>query len=978
MLKNRIKLAILLTAVVVSTPLVAQKPYFQQDVAYQIHVRLDDQRHLLHATEELTYRNNSPDTLREIYMHLWPNAYLNQKTAYARQEVRNGSTSFHFAKDSTLGFIDSLDFRVGGNQLKWALQEQNPDIARIELDKPLLPGGSLVITTPFRVKLPASYSRMGHVGQQYQITQWYPKPAVYDRDGWQAMPYLDQGEFYSEFGSFDVYITIGKNYVVGATGDLPAGDPELTWLAAREAKSREMMLDKQLKVEEIFPDEFPEGATKTLHFHQEKVHDFAWFADKKYYVLTGEIETPQTKRKVKTVVMFNHRDRNTWTDGVDYVGKAAYNYSLWNGDYPYNHVTAVDGALSAGAGMEYPNITVVGAGGGKQQLEEVIMHEVGHNWYYGILASNERLHPWMDEGLNTFFENRYMLKYHADSSGLLPKNVAKLAGLPSDHTGTLRVAYSLSAMAGEDQPIELHSAEYVGINYGTIVYMKTGLAFRYLQAFLGDDVTDKCFHTYFDRWKFKHPAPADMQAVFEEVSGEDLDWFFQGFLSTVDQLDFRIANIDGNTITLRNQSATKAPAAVTLFDKEGKALRTVWSEPFVGTTTLSLDPPAEFHHARVNSDAAAPELAQGDNGMRAKGLFRRCKPLDIQFGWQYPDPSKKYLYWLPAVGANTEDGFMAGLLLYSGFLPRTGVSYHLLPMYGFRSRTLTGSAGFTLRKNFDGAIKEVSLRHRTSHYAGLLRSREEVRVELRSPHPATGWNHVGTFVVNHTGYTVGEIDLGTYAQPVWGELGWTMSRENGLTKSRIRATAGANFAEADGRLTAEAIWSRKLTKKTRLNLRGFGGALLSDGAVPYAIQLRPSGSGDPFGDAVLLDRNYNSGWLSQQLVNDQGGARALHASSYDRLLLAGNADFKLPVPGLFLFADAAYGKDAAGLQDPFTADAGLGLRLGGGVLEVRLPLVGTMYNSGLLSGSEVGQQVNFTFNPAQLLQSKNLSILGYD
>ncbi len=180
------------------------KDYFQQDVAYTIEVTLDDSAHTLHANEKIIYTNNSPDTLQFIWFHLWPNAYKNTETAFAKQGERFLSTRFLFSDEEDRGYIDSLDFAVDGVDAKWEFHPEWIDVAKVELPVKLAPGGQTIIETPFFVKLPEVFSRLGHTGKHYEITQWYPKPAVYDHLGWHPMPYLNMGEFYSEFGSFDV------------------------------------------------------------------------------------------------------------------------------------------------------------------------------------------------------------------------------------------------------------------------------------------------------------------------------------------------------------------------------------------------------------------------------------------------------------------------------------------------------------------------------------------------------------------------------------------------------------------------------------------------------------------------------------------------------------------------------------------------------------------------------------------------------
>ena len=207
--------------------------YFQQAVDYDIRVSLDDSTHELHADLTLTYTNNAPVALDSIVFHLWPRAYSSDNTAFARQQLRNGSSRFHFAGEDARGTLDGLDFRIDGRPTPFRYTDQ-ADIGVLSLPAPLASGATVTVTTPFRVKIPETFSRLGHEGQSYQITQWYPKPAVYDRDGWHALPYLDRGEFYSEFGTFRVAITLPENYVVAATGEIQEAE-ERRWLLERAA-----------------------------------------------------------------------------------------------------------------------------------------------------------------------------------------------------------------------------------------------------------------------------------------------------------------------------------------------------------------------------------------------------------------------------------------------------------------------------------------------------------------------------------------------------------------------------------------------------------------------------------------------------------------------------------------------------------------------------------------------------------------------
>ena len=199
----------------------SSQEYFQQKVNYRIAVTLNDKLHELNAFETIEYINNSPDTLRFLYFHLWPNGYLNNNTELARQLLSLKGKARLFKDPELKGYIDSLEFKVDDQSVHWNLLSNQSDICQIWLKKSLKPGDTIKIETPFHVKIPKGVtSRLGHIGESYQISQWYPKPAVYDKSGWHQMSNQDQGEFYSEFGSFDVSITLPANYIVGATGNL--------------------------------------------------------------------------------------------------------------------------------------------------------------------------------------------------------------------------------------------------------------------------------------------------------------------------------------------------------------------------------------------------------------------------------------------------------------------------------------------------------------------------------------------------------------------------------------------------------------------------------------------------------------------------------------------------------------------------------------------------------------------------------------
>ena len=668
--------------------------YWQQTTNYKINVSLNDVNHELTAFEEIEYINHSPDTLKSLYFHLWPNAYRNKTTALAKQLIREKLGSNNTALDNPEfnGFIDSLDFKVNGQKTVWNYDKKNQDICIITLNQPLPPRSKITITTPFKVKLPdASVSRLGHTDQAYFITQWYPKPAVYDKNGWHAMPYINQGEFYSEFGSFDVSITLPENYILAATGEMQNQEEYIKLLQLAELTKNELNNDKYFE-QKINAFINSSTQTKTIRFTQNNIHDFAWFADKHFQVLQGEVELPNSKNKVSTWAYFTPENYRTWKKSIEYLHDATYYYSKWNGDYQYHHVSAIDGTIAAGGGMEYPMITVIGNESDDASLERVIMHEVGHNWFYGILGSNERDHAWMDEGMNTFNEVRYWLTKYPNTPIKNKGYQVLCRSKKLDYHDENDINYRTLASLGLDQPLNLRADQYTSTNYGAIVYGKTGLIMTYLHKYLGDSLYDKCAQTYFNEWKFKHPQPEDLKEVYERVSGKNLGWIFDELINTTKHMDYKLSSVkEANNqlvVKVKNKGAIHGPALVQGYVK-GELVESHWTNPiknkeFVSFNRTDID---AFH---LDSNRFIPELNRTNNTWKKDQLFKKLEPIHFQFLTGARNINKTTINYSPIITGNHIDKLSLGVILHNYMVELPKFQYAIAPMYGFGSSNLNG------------------------------------------------------------------------------------------------------------------------------------------------------------------------------------------------------------------------------------------------------------------------------------------------
>jgi len=498
--------------------IIALSQYWQQEVNYNIEVALNDKNHSLKGVLKLEYTNNSPDTLNFIWFHLWPNAYKNENTAFAKQVLREADGKDRLKALLDKGYMDSIAFSSNGKKLNTEDDQENIDIIKVLLPSPLPPTEKVTISTPFFVKLPTYISRSGHLGNSYMICQWYPKPAVYDNKGWHPLPYLDMGEFYAEYGKFTVNITTPSNYVIAATGNMQNAD-ELKYY--KDLGKQNLATTKNKKYTPV-----SKQPTKTLTYQAENVHDFAWFADKDFII---EYDTLQLAAG-KSVDVFTYHSPNgnkLWDKSVNYIKDAVRHYSSWVGEYSYPVVQAVEGPknLSSG-GMEYPMITLITSPDAKEEkLDGVIAHEIGHNWFYSMLGSNERDHAWMDEGVNTYFQFRYEHeKYKANSvfGDIIPKEVRER---PLDQFEA--AIYSALSSIPMEKAIDLPAADYKDKDeYAIVIYLKTAIWMYLLELLEGRDKLDKGIKDYFTEWKFKHPYPEDFQKTLEKSMGKKLDPYF--------------------------------------------------------------------------------------------------------------------------------------------------------------------------------------------------------------------------------------------------------------------------------------------------------------------------------------------------------------------------------------------------------------------------------------------------------------------
>jgi hypothetical protein len=486
-----------------------------RNASYAINARLDPGSRTLTGDELLTWRNLASIPASTLQFHLYYNAWRNTRSTWMRERLLAGDRDALARPESDWGWIDVTSIRVIGrggtpadltSRMRYvAPDDGNKDdrtVMEVPLEQPVGPGETINVQIAWSARVPRTFARTGAIGNFYFIAQWFPKIGVFEDTGWNSHQFHASTEFFADFGTYDVKLTVPRGWMVGATG-----------------------------TEQGRRDEA--DGTTTHHYRQDDVHDFAWTTSPDYVERRARFEHPVLPPAEMRLLL-----------QPEHVGQAERHfeatratlryYGEWFGPYPYGHITIVDPAWQSGAGgMEYPTLFTAGtrwlAPPHSTQPESVTVHEAGHQFWYGIVASNEFEHAWLDEGLNTFSTarvmdvalspNYYTKRYFGTFVPWRFKDLPLTREIDGNRLGAFRPVASYDAQSTP-------SWQYWPGSASAITYNKTSLWLHTLERMIGWDTLQRAMSTYFSRWSFRHPKPEDFFRIVNETSGRDLTWFF--------------------------------------------------------------------------------------------------------------------------------------------------------------------------------------------------------------------------------------------------------------------------------------------------------------------------------------------------------------------------------------------------------------------------------------------------------------------
>jgi Peptidase family M1 domain len=667
--------------------------YWQQFVHYKMNVSLDPATKFLTGTSSILYRNNSPNTLDKIYLYLYPNAFRNNKTIYAKEAAQFYERTL--PNDEAAGWIDISEFRIlskgESDSAKAAVIafKVTDTILEATLPEPLKPGEEIRIELSFKEKVKQFQDRSGYRGNQFDFAQWYPKLCVYDDEGWHPEPFHNVGEFYGEFGTFEVTIDVPFDYIVGATGVVTEGDPGWSLVQVDTSLSATAWPGKYAEMKKAIVEKMKDQPRRQVTFHAEQVHDFAWLTCPDFLYERGEYDG------IPIHVLFRSYAKPKWSKVATERGHRALEWlSTKFGRYPYPQLSITHGLL--GGGMEYPMLVMDAS-----ESEGLILHEVGHIYFYGIFGNNEQKEAFLDEGFTSFQTSWYMEtrygKWGYDRATAMKNATWLQRHRPrvTNNVGNRNFA-QWYMNSGYNEPISRYAYKYKDeLGYSVNAYTKGSIFYEMLRYVVGEETFQKICHEYFNRWALKHVNEARFKQVCEDVSGMDLGWFFQQWLHETKTVDYQLGSVEKKQtangklqtiVEIKRNDEGIMPVEVELTLADNEQIRQRWDgKEKQGTLTFTTA--TEPRHVVLDPDDQIMDKSRIGHGN-----------LRVEFYPEYPrmnyNPPDAYVVtWKPSFWYNDIDGLRFGARFNGRY--RNSRLLSLAGWYGPNSSELDGRFSFS-------------------------------------------------------------------------------------------------------------------------------------------------------------------------------------------------------------------------------------------------------------------------------------------
>ncbi len=853
--------------------------YWQQHVDYSIYATLTPSERLIHGFQRIIYTNNSPDTLSEIYLHLYPNGF------------KSGSIMDKEAKAASIKLINSSD-ETGYLKFQLLLTatpppfyqeikvkaEYNEDstVAKLTLEPKLLPAKKIELSVKFEMKIRrfnTRYDKSGYQGQMFEISLWYPKVCVYDQNGWDNSPLHYLGEFYGEFGTYNVTIDVPDSFIVAGTGTVISGDPGWKEVAFDSTLAKEKQQQKHIS-----------QLRRVVTFHADNVHDFVWTASTDYIYEEGKWND------LNIHILYQKSSLTQWNKQALQASKQAVAWLEKNiGAFPYPDLTVAQGLTDGG--MEYPMMAVLG-----YYDFVLVFHEIAHSYFYAALGNNEHKNGWLDEGLVTYLADLY----RSEKFGKQVKEVRPVFRL-TNLDDQFKPYHNFSDVqlnslyyylySGFDQPLngECHKLNNLYL-YSYHVYVKPTKFFAILDYLMGRENFIKILQTYYQEWKFKHVDLSSLQSACEKISGDKLDCFFYDWINSTPKIDYALSQITNQRqndkiwkteLTIKKLGNSVLPVEIQAITTKYDTITKIW-DGHGEQKTLTFLSEAKTAYVRLDPRDIILDQNRFNNGTPQFKLF-----LYPDFPSMYYLPRDAYsLFFWPRVWYNKIDGAKVGIKLFGSYLNHYYVTRNYC-WYNLKSQQVDYHFAYSMpwdevNKNLWRHIILKKMEGRFSLNFNLNYNIVQSFAQPPTHNFRVGFFHCHLFdesyfyrplKIDHENYKVAEWEAGNI-----NKIYFTYILDNSVKNPHFKAETNFQFASRSlnsdfdyAKLSAKLEYDKISTSgKIRWQLRGFWGIISPANHLPVQDRFGVAGTNpiEKFDYYYLSSPGSIPNWLNYHLPGD--------------------------------------------------------------------------------------------------------------
>ncbi len=886
-------LLILLSIFTITLTYSQQNPA-QQKVDYKIYANLRPLINTLDGFVEITYHNNSNDKLDEIYIYLYPNEFKSRNSLLAKELLKKGNIDLYFSKQEELGGYNELKFSIEGEEIDWSYTNKDKTIVKINLDSKLMPNESTIIKIKYSLKLPKNIEDLGYSNTQYSLINWYPKPLIYDKNGWNKKANSTYSLLRSDYGNYNVTIKIPYDFNVASSGIL---------LSKYESTINEIIIipDRHNR-----PHPFHQvGKYSTINYIGKNIKDFTLLASDQFSI---KKDTININDKSITVNLFYDESKinNFNIDRIFNTTERAVDFYFNNiFDLPINQFSIV---LSDGVILDHntPNILLIPIEISDFLIcdyDEKLKESLSNLWLKTILSIDQYQFPWLQNGLSYYYYDQLYRETHqiedTTINKLTPLNI---------------VPYKFENSRYKKKVSNLTISKYSPkCEISDFTKLKPALAFNYLKNYLGKDEFNNMMHNFFEKWKLKSPSPDELKIHFEQYTKKDLSWFFEGLIGSSDPFSYSIKSVrtgkDNTIITIENLGSHKIPFQVGSI--KGKSIKNVkFIEGFIGKEDVTINATDEDYvsidpfHIFYHKDNLKTKVKTSKKIILPKSfsLFKLYQPSNEIF---------------PLIAFNENDGFMVGLLLNS---KGKEFSYNIAPVYGFRSRSINGYFNFSTKLKPNDRFRNiiVGINGRRFHRLRNTEKNFNLKYSRISLYTTSYFNSDCNKSKGYFNYSFSVIKDENYTrQGIKSLFRYINSAElvktggNSITPYKIKLGlehqyylnySTRQYLKVSGEINASYMYKKNRSIYIRLYGTGylFNTNTYSTGTQYGTLSLIGYGANDYSYNHFFINRAAQNGFYSRQLSMNSGGFKTALSSSYsigqsNKFVASANFRFDLPI-----------------------------------------------------------------------------------